>query len=346
MRKAVILGLLILFVAFYAGCDALYVKYTATYLDAFDTVVFLSGYARQRSAFDRVSAIAHARLVELHRIYDGYHEYDGLNNLATVNREAGSRPVAVPAELIDLIAYCKRMQERYPGQVNIALGGVLTLWHECRERAMESPESAEFPSLDALRAAAEHADLGSVLIDADAGTISFADPALVLDLGAVAKGYAVEVLARELAASEMTSFLINAGGNVRAGAAPLDGRSAWVVGVEDPEFPGSDPLVTLSLLDASLVTSGDSHRYYAVDGVRYHHLIDPQTLFPARFARAVTVLTSSSADADFLSTALFIMPYSQGRTLVDSLDGVEALWVLPDGTIEMTGGFERAVIHE
>ena len=125
------------------------------------------------------------------------------------------------------------------------------------------------------------------------------------------------------------------------GNPPADGRAKWGVGIQDPDgavLGLSDIVETLFLTNASVVTSGDYQRYYVVDGQRYHHLIDPDTLMPDTDFRSVSIITEDSGYADLLSTAAFLMPYDESRAFIESLDGVEALWVFPDGRIEMTDG--------
>ena len=135
--------------------------------------------------------------------------------------------------------------------------------------------------------------------------------------------------------------MLNAGGNVVCGGKPLDGRDFWVVGVED--LDGVSTRETLGATDLSVVTSGDYQRYYTVDGVNYHHLIDPETLYPAAHMHAVTILHPDSALGDFLSTTAFLLPYEESRALIESIPGAEAMWTLMDGSEEMTDGFRDFV---
>lgn len=324
-------------------------RFTNHFFDTFDTVVSLIGYAPNQETFDSAFKTVKDRFTYLHRLFDKYNAYEGINNLYTINHQAAQAPVKVAPEMMELLAYCRDMQKKFPGKTNIAMGSVLNIWHDHREAAEADPKNATVPSLEELQNAASHTNMDDVILDEANSTVFFEDPELTLDLGAVAKGYAAESAAKLLLASPMTNFVINAGGNVRAGDKPLDGRNAWGVGIQDPFSPAySDaPTVeTLFLRDMSVVTSGINERYYEVDGVRYHHLIDPVTLFPARNMASVTIVTQDSQLADFLSTTLFLMPYEQGRELIDSLPDVEALWVLPDKTIQMTDGLSTIAVSK
>ena len=151
-------------------------------------------------------------------------------------------------------------------------------------------------------------------------------------MGAIAKGYALEQVCK----TAPEGLLISVGGNVRATGPKPDGGS-WVVGIQNPT--GEEGyLHTVEVQDISVVTSGDYQRYYTVDGVSYHHIIDPETLYPGRLWRAVTVLCPDSGLADGLSTALFLLPQAEGQALLDKF-GCEALWVDSDNNLHYSPGF-------
>lgn len=324
-----------------------YQKYSYMFFDTFDTVITIIGYAKSKAVFDELAQKSEDMFTHLHRIYNQYLPYDGVNNLYFVNANASKAPVKVPAELYDLIAWCKEKQPGTKGKVNIALGAVLSLWHDERELAEMDPDKAKLPDMNKLMEASRHTSMDDVILNEADQTVYFKDPKLKLDLGAVAKGYATEIVARMLLSSPMPSFILNAGGNVRTGHPPLDGRTAWGIGIQNPDDAivlqnSGNPIEVLYLSDRSLVTSGDYQRYYIVDGQRYHHLISPDTLMPASFFRSVTIITEDSGFADLLSTAVFLMPLEEGQEYIKGLEGVDALWILNDGSIVMTEGAKMA----
>jgi len=351
--RAALLCALLAALAAAAGCSPraggapVYARYELSFFDTFDTLITVVGYAENEETFRRTADGAHAMFRRLHALYDGYNPHAGTNNLYTLNREAAAGPVAVEPELMDLLLFCKRVQPMTGNTVNVALGAVLRIWREYREEGLYDPGGARLPLMDELRAAALHADMDDVVLDPAAGTVRFADPGLRLDLGSAAKGYAAELVAQWMLGSAMPSFIISAGGNVRAGEPPRDGkRDYWGVGIQDPRGnalsgASSDIVETFFVSSLSLVTSGGYQRYYIVDGKRYHHLIDPSTLMPGDHYLSATVLCEDSGLADLLSTAVFLLPYDRSRALVESLDGVEALWVFPDGGVEMTEGARK-----
>ena len=159
-----------------------------------------------------------------------------------------------------------------------------------------------------------------------------------------ARGYAVEMVAQAAEARGLKSALISVGGNLRAIGTKPDG-SQWSGGVENPwnasdVYTASSSYVSgVNMSDMALVTSGNYQRYYVVDGVRYHHLIDPDTLWPARYFDSVSVLSPDSGAADCLTTGLFCMSLEDGQKLIESLDGVEALWCTPDGEVIQSSGW-------
>ncbi len=329
MKK--ILLLLLLAAMLLTGCGGNR-KYQITYLDVFDTVTVVTGMAANEGDFNDQADKIYAQLLNYHRLFDIYNDYDGLNNLKTVNDNAGIGPVQVDRAILDLLLCCRDYYDLTDGRVNVAMGSVLALWHEARTAGLDDPDNAKLPEEAALEEAAKHCTWDTVRIDEDAGTVFLTDPDQKLDVGAVAKGWAVQRVAENLP----SGWLLNLGGNVCATGAKDEKGTPWVVGVNDPD--GGDYLQTLNLTAGSAVTSGDYQRFYTVDGVNYHHIIDPDTLMPAACWRSVTILCDDSGLADALSTALFLLPQAEGQKLLEQC-GAEAMWVDADGGIFYSPGF-------
>jgi thiamine biosynthesis lipoprotein len=326
--------------------DATYAKYTYQFYGTFDTLIQFMGYARSEAEFNSYAKDGEARFIELNQLFDIYHSYEGVVNAKSINDQAGIAPVAVGKELIGLVKMAKEWYGKTGGKCNIAMGPVTAIWKEYRDRGIENPESAELPPMADLTEAGKHCDISKVILDEANGTIFVSEKGMILDLGAVAKGYACEVVALELEKAGLGSVIVDGGGNIRLVGRPLDGvRQRWGVGIQNPDGdaqnPSDAPLDIVFLHDTSFVTSGDYQRFYTVDGKRYCHLVDPATLMPADYFRAVAVSYTDSGIADFMSTTLFLLPYEEGAALVATIPGLEAVWITNDGKMVATDGMKK-----
>ena len=319
-----------------AGAGEEQKQYTATFLTVFDTVTTIVGRDVSEESFTEKTQAVHDVLLHYHQLFDIYNEYEGLNNLKTINDHPGE-PVEVEQTVIDLLLDCKAYYELTNGRVNAAMGSVLYLWHEAREDGLNDFAGAYLPDADALTEAAQHTGWDNVVIDDEANTVTLTDPALRLDVGAIAKGWSVQ----RAAETAPEGLLISVGGNVCATGPKDASGTPWVVGVQDPDG-GENYLHTLYLTRGSMVTSGDYQRAYMVDGELYHHIIDPDTLYPGKLWRAVTVVCPDSGLADALSTALFLLPVEEGQKLLTQCESY-AMWVDADGEIFYSTGFEDLI---
>ena len=309
-------------------------QYNATFLTLFDTVTTIVGRAENEEAFRVTSQAIHDELLQYHQLFDIYNDYDGINNLKTINDNAGIAPVPVDDRIIALLKDCKDYHDLTQGMVNPAMGSVLQLWHVARNDGINDPVNAYLPQADALNAAAQHMDFAAVIIDETDSTVYLTNPEMRLDVGAVAKGWSVQ----RVAENAPSGLLISVGGNVCATGPKDTSGTPWVVGIQDPDG-GDNYLHTLYLTKGSLVTSGDYQRAYVVDGELYHHIIDPNTLYPSTLWRSVTILCDDSGLADALSTALFLLPLEVGQAILDET-GAYAMWVNRNGEIFYSPGFQ------
>ena len=268
-------------------------QYNATFLNLFDTVTTIVGKAESEAAFQEKAQSIHDALLRYHQLFDIYNEYEGLVNLKTINDQAGIAPVTVDKELIELLLDCKEFYSATNGKVNAAMGSVLNLWHEARNDSIDDPVNAYLPDKTALENASTHINFDTVIIKESASTVFISDPQTRLDVGAIAKGWAVQ----KVAETAPKGLLITVGGNVCATGPKDDTGTPWVVGIQDPNG-GDEYLHTIYVTGGSVVTSGDYQRYFVVDGKPYHHIIDPNTLNPTTYWRSVTIVCPDSALAD------------------------------------------------
>ncbi len=300
-------------------------KYSADTF-AFDTVISLTAYCDSEEQFQAVRSAAFGRIQELHKKFDIYNEYAGMNNLCTVNRLAG-QPVEVDEEIADLILNSSRyLYETTGGLVNIAQGKLFALWKEARETGV-------LPADTAIQKAMEHGDMEKVVLDreGDRYTITLLDPEMALDVGAVAKGCAAQAAAEAARLAGGENFAISAGGNVVVWG-DVDGRP-WNVGIRDPK--SADPTAyaaTVAASYTSLVTSGGYERNLVVDGKTYCHIIDPRTGYPADLVLSATAILPDSERADGFSTALFLMTPQEAMDFAEKND-FRAIVIDHQGTV-------------
>lgn len=298
----------------------------------FDTVSVIYDY----SGGSEEGFSARCRTVEdifdyYHGLLDVYNNRDSENGLYEINEKAGKEPVKVPEELIAFLEFSIEAHRLTGGEVNIALGGVTLLWHQCRMEATANPEAAKIPDSEALAEAALHTDITKIVIDKENSTVFLADEKMRLDPGAIGKGYAAERAAEALVGAGADGLVLDVGGNIRAVGKKPSGEG-FTTGIKDP-FGNGGYTDVVEIEDSSAVTSGGYERYYYVGENRYHHIIDKDTLTSPEYFASVTVLTKDSGLADALSTALFCMSYEEGAELINDFDGVEAIWINHDGSV-------------
>lgn len=342
-KRVICIFLSIIFIL--TGCQATpkVERYEIQYLNLFDTVTSIIAYTESEEIFQENVKILYEELSLYHKLYDIYKDYDGINNIKTINDNAGIKPVKVDEKIIDLLVLAKEMYEKTDGKINVASGSVLSIWHKYRNEGIENPQNAKLPPMEELKEASSHTDINQLIIDTKNSTIYLEDSQMSLDVGAIGKGFATQKVAEFAKEMGMTNFLISVGGNIVSEGTRVDG-SAWLLGIQNPDTESREAYVEkVALSGETLVTSGNYQRYYIVDGKQYHHIIDMDTLMPSNYFASVSIITKNSGMADALSTAVYNMTLEEGKALIESIENTEAYWILKDGTKVYTDGFANYI---
>jgi thiamine biosynthesis lipoprotein len=260
---------------------------------------------------------------EIHRIESLMSRWIIGSEISRINESAAEKPVKITGEVVKVIRRAGEISKASGGCFDISIGALLELW------GFEG-NGNRLPGEDEVRRALQAVDYRAIHVDETAGTVEFKRKGMRIDLGGIAKGYAVDGAFELLTSRGYRNLIVNAGGDMRVGGKKIHGP--WVIGVQDPR-DRSRILATLDASDISVATSGDYERYFEKDGIQYHHLLNPFTGFPARQCRSVTILAQNALSADALATAVFVMGPQEGLRFIEAMEGVEGLIVSADGEI-------------
>jgi len=276
----------------------------------------------------RAAELLVASMAELDRIEAKMSTYREDSEISRVNREAAQGPVPVSRELFDLVARSLELSQLTGGAFDITYESV-GQYYRFRDRAL--PSEAE------LTAALPAIDWRLVELDPEKLTIRFRHEGVRINLGGIAKGYACERVIALLREAGIERAMANAGGDTRI--LGDRGGKPWMVGIRDPD-EASGVATRLALADEAISTSGDYERYFIEDGVRYHHILDPDTGRSVGGVRSVSVIGPDATLTDGLSTSLFVLGPERGLALIEQLPGYEAVIIDADRRIRYSMGLK------
>ena len=305
-------------------------EYQITLTDVgFDTPITFSAQCTQ-SEFDKYVGIVRKTSTENNKRFDAFHEYEGINNVYTLNVQAFHNPVEVDDTLLHCIQLALNIGQN-ASTFDITQGNLLNIWHTYRDQSIllnDKGKNGVLPSQNEIDTALKHA--GQQYIQINNHKIRFLDSDVKIDLGGIAKGYTAQLCKEKLNKKGLYHGFINAGGNVVT-LGKKDNNHNWNIGLQNPN--SQDSLLSLEVNGAkAIVTSGDYQRYFVVNDVSYNHVIDPNTGWPAKKYRSVTIITDDSGLADGLSTALFCLDMDDGQALIEKYKStynidIDAIWI-------------------
>lgn len=271
-----------------------------------------------------------AVIEEMHRIDAGMSPYIASSELSRLNREASHRPIKVSPELFSLVRRSIDFSELTHGAFDITFASAGYLYDY---RLAKRPNAAQ------LRQSVDLINFRNLVLDHPNDSIRYSREGVRIDLGGIAKGYAVDNCIAILQKLGIQSALVSAGGDSRV-IGDRWGRP-WTIGVRDPRKDNS-VVALLPLTDVAVSTSGDYERYFEENGVRYHHIIDPKSGDSARELQSVTIIGPDATTTDALSTSVFVLGLSRGMNLVNRLPGIDAIMVDRTGLMHYSEGLESA----
>jgi thiamine biosynthesis lipoprotein len=256
--------------------------------------------------------------------------YKPTSQLSRVNAQAAAAPVQVDRELFEVIRASLEFSQLTGGAFDVTYASVGYLYDfRARQRPTDAQISKALPGVN----------WRNVRLDAAARTVKFDRPGMRIDLGGIAKGYAVDRAIRLLQQRGIAHAVVSAGGDSRI-IGDRFGRP-WIVGIRHPDDP-KRVVTRIPLVDTAMSTSGDYERYFDEDGVRYHHILDPKTGRSASKVRSATILAPTAMQTDGLSKTAFVLGAEEALKIIARIPGVDAIFVTPEGKVLYTPGLQPA----
>ncbi len=262
------------------------------------------------------------------------------SELNYVNQNASKEPVSVSEDLYKVLERSLHYANLTKGAFDPTLGKLISLWGIGTDHAIVPTDEDLLPFIG-------KSNYKHVILDPATHTVYFENDTFFLDLGAIAKGYIADEIKTLLQQNyNITNAIINLGGNVITIGGNPNG-DPWKIGIANPDAPedSAAPAVIAHVNGKTLVTSGDYQRFFEDEtGMKYHHILDGQTGYPANTGlKSVSIITEASMDADALSTAVFVLGYDNGLALIESLDGIEAVFINENNQVTCTSGLDSTI---
>jgi thiamine biosynthesis lipoprotein len=282
--------------------------------------VHITVYAPSEAAANEASQAAYARIKQLDRLLS---HFDPDSELSRVARDAvPGQPVPVSSELFTVLSHAESASTRSGGAFDVTVGPLMDLWRTTRRRQ-------RLPDAATLAQARQLVGHHLLRLDEQRQTVAFEKRGMRLDLGGIAKGFAADEALRVLKTHGIDRALIDAGGDIVVGSPP-PGAAGWKIGIAPLDAPEGEPQRFLTLANAAVATSGDAAQYIEIDGVRYSHLIDPQTGLGVTTRSSVTVVAPDGITADAWASAVSVLGPARGLKRLESIEAAAAFIVVSD----------------
>lgn len=256
------------------------------------------------------------------------------SEISQINQQAGLKSVQVDESVVELIQIANRYSESSEGLFDITIGPLVDLWGI-------GTDEAHVPTEDQIESVRALMDYRAIELDEQNQTVYLPTAGMSIDLGGIAKGYIADRVKETILELGYESALINLGGNVLTVGSKTDG-SSWKIGIRNPQAEDGSELGYVEVNNQSVVSSGTYERFFTENGQVYHHILNPFSGYPEdNSLEAVVIVSDQSVDGDALSTTVFLLGLEKGETFIDSLDGVEAIFITSDQTITVTGGLKN-----